>query len=47
MVQVVGVSSFDFLVEYLLVRRVVAKIVIEVIDLGTGVVALSNLDSIS
>jgi hypothetical protein len=29
-----------------MVRRVVAEIVIEVIDLGTRVVALSNLDSI-
>ena len=29
-----------------MVRRVVAEIVIEVIDLGTGVVSLSNLDSI-
>jgi hypothetical protein len=33
-------------VEYLMVRRVVAKIVIEVVDLGRGVVVLSNLDSI-
>jgi hypothetical protein len=29
-----------------MVRRVVAEIVIEVIDLGRGVVVLSNLDSI-
>ena len=41
-----GASSFDCLVEYLMVRRVVAEIVIEVIDLGRGVVVLSNLDSI-
>jgi len=29
-----------------MVRRLVAEIVIEVIDLGRGVVVLSNLDSI-
>jgi hypothetical protein len=34
------------LVEYLMARRVVTEIVIEVIDLGRGVVVLSNLDSI-
>jgi hypothetical protein len=33
-------------VEYLLVRRVVAGIMIEVIGLGRGVVVLSNFDSI-
>jgi hypothetical protein len=32
--------------EYLLVRRVVVEIVIEVIDFERGVVVLSNFDSI-
>jgi hypothetical protein len=33
-------------VEYLLVRRVVTGIGIEVIDFGRGIVVLSNFDSI-
>jgi len=43
-VQVAGVSSFDYLVEHLMVEGVVAEI--EEIDLEMGIVDPSSLDSI-